>query len=309
MFRYERPQKGRQREFHQIGVELLGAVEPLADAETLEMLDRFLGELGIEDRELRLGSVGDEQCRPAAREALREWLRPRLDRLCADCRRRFSENPLRVLDCKVEEDRRLLEEAPRLQALLCADCRAHFEELCRLLDEYGVRWRPDDRLVRGLDYYRRTVFEVVSSRLGAQNAILGGGRYDGLVQELGGPAVPGFGFAIGIERLVSLTDPRRAPAQRPDVALVGLGAEGFRATLALARRLRAGGLSVLAAIAPRPLGQQLRRADRAGARFVVFVGPDELARGRYGVKELASGEQVERDEAGILELARSGDVR
>ncbi len=306
MFRHERPQKGRQRQFHQIGVEVLGAAEPLVDAETIEMVENFLDALGIEDRELVLSSVGDHRCRPAYREELRAWLEPRLHRLCGDCHRRFEENPLRVLDCKIDEDRQLLAEAPVLLDTLCADCESHLAEVRRLLDRWGTGYRIDPRLVRGLDYYERTVFEVVSGRLGAQNAILGGGRYDGLVEELGGPAIPGFGFAMGMERTILLLPEKRIPDERVDVALIALGAEGWEASVELARRLRAAGVAASTPVVERPMGAQLKRADKTGARFAVFVGRDEIAAGRYGFKDLSTGRQENLDEPTIL--ARVGEA-
>ena len=305
MFRHERPQKGRQRQFHQIGVEVLGSSEPLADAETLQMIDLFLDELGIDRRELLLSSVGDEECRPRYREELRSWLKPRLGQLCEDCNRRYEENPLRVFDCKIEQDRALLEQAPTMQQTLCRPCAEHFDAVCAALDAQQVAYRLDPALVRGLDYYRRTVFEVVSSGLGAQNAILGGGRYDGLVDELGGPSMPGIGFAMGMERTVSLIPESRGAAPRPQVALVALGAEGFAACVAMGQRLRVDGFSVRLPLTERPMGAQLKRAGRQGARYVVFVGKDELAAGRFGLKDMQSGEQVDLDEAGIRERLRS----
>jgi histidyl-tRNA synthetase len=304
MFRYERPQKGRQRQFHQIGAEVLGSAEPLADVELLDMLDALLDRLGLVSRELLLASVGDEQCRPAYRERLRAWLAPRLGQLCTDCVRRYEENPLRVLDCKVEADRRLLESAPRLGDHLCAPCSEHFARVCAGLDRFGIAYRIEPRLVRGLDYYQRTVFEVLATGLGAQNALLGGGRYDGLVQELGGRPLPGLGFAMGLERTVALLPDDRVAREGYDAALVALGAEGFEASLELARRLRRAGLSVLAPLVERPLGAQLRRADREGARFAIFAGRDEVASGRYGLKNLQSGEQTEADEAAIVAALR-----
>jgi len=305
MFRYERPQKGRQRQFHQIGAEVLGAPEPLADAETIEMVWAFLDALGIGDRELRLNTVGDAACRPRYREALTQWLAPRIPSMCDDCRRRAVENPLRVFDCKVEADRKLLEEAPALVGSLCAPCAAHFGAVRQTLDGFSIPYIVDPRLVRGLDYYERTVFEVVTTGLGAQNALLGGGRYDGLVQELGGPAIPGFGFAAGMERLVLVMGkPARATAES-DLLLVGLGEVGFRASVGLARRLRARGLRATMPLSERPLGAQMKRAERLGARFALFVGEAELKRGRFGLKNLTSGEQVEVDEAGIEAAVRS----
>ena len=303
MFRHERPQKGRQRQFHQIGAEVLGASEPLADAETIEMVWTLLAEVGIEDRELRLNSVGDEGTRTAYRAALTSWLTPHLPAMCDDCKRRAVENPLRVFDCKVEADQRLLAGAPKLLDHLTGEAAAHFDEVRRHLDGYGIPYVIDPRLVRGLDYYVRTVFEITSTGLGAQNALLGGGRYDGLVGALGGPAVPGFGFAAGMERLVMTMPEGQAAEARADVSLVALGAPGFQASIAMARRLRAQGLSVASPLSERPLGAQMKRAEKAGARYAVFVGESELARGLYGMKDLATGEQVDRDEAGIVSEA------
>jgi histidyl-tRNA synthetase len=305
MFRYERPQKGRQRQFYQAGVEVLGAPEPLCDAETMEMLWTFLDELGIRDRELVLNSVGDAACRTAFREALLGWLGPRLASLCEDCRRRYAENPLRVFDCKIEEDRALLADAPLVLDHLCAPCSDHFAAVRHRLDGYRIPYRVDPRMVRGLDYYQRTVFEVTSSRLGAQNSILGGGRYDGLVAELGGPAVSGFGFAVGLERLVLLLPEERAPRAEVDLWVVALGAHGWGAAIPLVRRLRAAGLRVVMPLAERPMGAQLKRAERSRARFALFVGDAEIASGSYGLKDLATGEQTTVDEEGIL--ARAGD--
>jgi histidyl-tRNA synthetase len=304
MFRYERPQKGRQRQFHQIGAEVLGAQEPLADAETIEMVWSLLDALGIGDRELRLNTVGDSACRPRYRQALTEWLSPRLPSMCEDCGRRAVENPLRVFDCKVEADRKLLEEAPDVIGSLCGPCATHFDAVRETLDGFSIPYVVDPRLVRGLDYYERTVFEVVARGLGAQNALLGGGRYDGLVQELGGPAIPGFGFAAGMERLVLMMGESARANITSDLVLVGLGETGLRASVDLARKLRSRGLRVTMPLVERPLGAQLKRAVRVGARFALFVGEAELQRGRFGLKDLASGEQIEVDEAGIEAAVR-----
>jgi len=305
MFRYERPQKGRQRQFHQIGVEILGGEEALIEAETIEMVWGLLKRLGIESIELQLGSVGDAACRPKYREALREWLRPRVAGMCADCRRRTDENPLRVFDCKIEADRQMLADAPTMETSLCASCDAHFSSVKQLLDGLGVPYVENARLVRGLDYYRRTVFEITAAGLGAQNAILGGGRYDGLVRELGGQDVPGFGFAMGMERSAMLIPEEVLPAATIDVSLIALGEEGHRVAIGLAQRLRGQGVSVQLASIDRPLGAQLKRADRADARFALFVGKDELESGRYSLKDLSSGKQEEIDEAGLVARVRT----
>lgn len=307
MFRHERPQKGRQRQFHQVGVEVLGSAAPLADAETLQMLWSWLHRLGIRGLTLQLNSVGDATCRPAFRDALRAWLTPRLPQLCEDCNRRYAENPLRVFDCKVEADRALLAQAPTLLELLCGPCRAHFEEVQALLRGFEIPFEVDARMVRGLDYYQRTVFEVTSSGLGAQNAVLGGGRYDGLVEELGGPPVPGFGFALGIERLLLLLPEDKGAGAPLDVAVIALGPEGFTAAVGVTRNLREGGVAALMPLGERPLGAQLKRAERQGARFALFVGKDEVAAGLYGLKDLQTGEQRQATLEDVL-AATSGRI-
>ncbi len=296
MFRYERPQKGRQRQFHQIGAEVLGSADPLCDAETMEMLCRFLDELGITDRELVLNSLGDPDCRVRYRAALVDWLQPRRANLCEDCRRKSADNPLRVFDCKVEPDQALLADAPEILSFLGDEAAAHLDQVRALLDRYGIAYRIDPRMVRGLDYYQRTVFEVVASGLGSQNAILGGGRYDGLVRDLGGPEVPGFGFAIGMERLIALMPQDRSVAGDADLVLVCLGQEGLDGGVNLARRLRSAGLKVAMPMAVRPMGVQMRRAGRTGAPFALFVGTQELAEGRFGLKNLETGQQETVDE-------------
>jgi histidyl-tRNA synthetase len=300
MFRYERPQKGRQRQFHQIGVEVLGTPEPTADVEVLDMLWSFLDDLGVGDRELVLNSVGDGECRAGYRARLLEWVEPRLGELCEDCQRRFRENPLRILDCKVEADRRILADAPTMLESLCAGCTEHFDRVRVGLDRFGIPFRVDSRIVRGLDYYQRTVFEVVAEGLGAQNAILGGGRYDGLVETLGGPQVPGLGFAIGMERLLGLVPDDRGHKPGTDVLVVALGAEGWDGAVDLTRRLRHAGVRAVVPLCERPMGAQLKRAGRLGARYALFVGVDELGSGRYGLKDLATGEQVALDEASVI---------
>jgi histidyl-tRNA synthetase len=219
--------------------------------------------------------------------------------MCEDCKRRAVENPLRVFDCKVDADRKLLEDAPQMGGSLCAPCAAHFAAVRSALDAYAIPYVVDARLVRGLDYYQRTVFEVVATGLGAQNALLGGGRYDGLVEELGGPSIPGFGFAAGMERLVLVMGKTAGAPPSADLLLVALGEVGFRACIGLAKTLRARGLRVAMPVTERPMGAQLKRAERLGARFALFVGESELAKGRFGLKNLGNGEQIEVDEAGI----------
>jgi len=306
MFRHEAPQLHRQRQFHQIGVEVLGGEEALIEAETIEMVWSLLRDLQISNTELRLGSVGDSNCRPAYRETLLAWLEPRLSQMCKDCNRRFATNPMRVFDCKVEADRKLLEDAPRMTDSLCAPCREHFDTVRGHLDALEVPYVEDPWMVRGLDYYRRTVFEIVGGDLGAQNAVLGGGRYDGLVKALGGREVPGFGFAMGMERAIALMPDDVVPSAAIDVWVVALGEEGHRASVALSRRLRMAGLSVQMSTVERAMNAQIKRANKVGARFAMFVGKDELAAGRFGLKDLASGDQEELDEAGLIARVKDG---
>jgi histidyl-tRNA synthetase len=301
MFRYERPQKGRMRQFWQIGVEVLGGDHPAIDAEVLEMLVAFLARIGLTEVDLALNSVGCPVCRPGYRAALQAFLRPRLADLCDDCRRRTETNPLRCFDCKVPADRQILDRAPVIADHLCEECRRHFAQVRTHLEAFGVPHRLDPRLVRGLDYYRRTAFEVSLPTLGAQNALLGGGRYDGLVEELGGPAVPGFGFAVGEDRLVmSIPDTAPRPEAEPGVVVVALGEPAIAGGLRLARTLRGQGRTVV--LDPRPgrsLKAQLRHAQGRGAAFVLILGDQEVERGEVTLKRMSDGFQVTLAEADV----------
>ena len=293
MFRYERPQKGRMRQFSQIGVEIFGSDHPAIDAETLDMMMTFLGLLGVHPVDLSLNSVGDEECRPVYRDALVRYLTPRSSALCEDCRRRLQTNPMRCLDCKVPADQEVMKGAPVIADHLCGACRDHFDRVRSYLDASGVAYRVDPRLVRGLDYYRRTAFEVTQSGLGAQNAILGGGRYDGLVAALGGPPVPGFGFAIGQDRLIlSLPSDASIPRDEPEIVVVALGGASVPPALMAARRLRRRGRRVLFDPLPeKSLKAQLRHANDRHARLVIIVGEEEIARGMLTLKRMADGTQ------------------
>ena len=303
MFRYERPQKGRMRQFAQIGVEVVGSDHPAVDAETLQMLMAFLGRLRLGSLELQINSVGDAACRPGYRDVLVAALAPHRDTLCEDCRRRLETNPLRCLDCKVPADRAILDRVPPILDHLCEPCRDHFARVRGYLGALGVKHTVAPRLVRGLDYYRRTTFEVVSSGLGAQSALLGGGRYDGLIEELGGPPTPGFGFAVGEDRLV-MSLPADLPGleQAPEIFVVVLGEEAVAAALAAAARLRDAGRAVVVEPAPRKsLKAQMRRANDLKARFVLILGADEVARGTLTVKRMADGAQQEIPPASLVE--------
>ncbi|MDP6372987.1 MAG: histidine--tRNA ligase [Vicinamibacterales bacterium] len=296
MFRYERPQKGRYRQFHQLNVEVFGVADAALDAEVIEMACTFVETLAIQGTELVINSVGCPACRPAFSEALLNGLGEDLPKLCGDCQRRAATNPLRIFDCKVAADQSVIDQLPHSVDFLCDTCREHFEAVQRYLRAYEQPFRVSHRLVRGLDYYTRTTFEILASQLGAQNALLGGGRYDGLVKQLGGADRPGIGFAAGLERLV-LALPGTDDEVAPDVFVAALGAAAREAAFVLARALRAGGLQTLVDYEPRSAKAQLKRANRARARYAVIVGDDELARGEVTVKTMATGEQhsVARD--------------
>ncbi len=298
-FRYERPQAGRYRQFSQIGAEVIGDPGPYSDVELLVMLLRFLEALGFEDLEVGLNSVGDPECRKRYSSRLREFLEPHRNELGADSRRRLETNPLRILDTKAPGERRLLEDAPHLREVLGDSAREHFEVVCGQLERFGVAYRIDDRLVRGLDYYTRTVFEITSGALGAQDAILGGGRYDGLIGELGGPAVPGIGFAIGQDRLVDVlpdSSPVRAGWTAP-VCVIAVGAASLDAAPELAEELRAAGVPSISEFAAGSLKAGLRRANRRGCRWIALIGEDELAAGTVVLRDFTNSTQetISRD--------------
>jgi histidyl-tRNA synthetase len=290
MFRRERPQRGRFRQFYQIGAEVLGRADPLVDAELMLMIRRYLDRVGAREARLELSSVGDPACRPAYRDCLRQWAEGRRAALCGDCHRRLERNPLRVFDCKVEKCREVLSDAPLVGDGLCGPCREHFESVRTLLDQEGVVYDLNPRLVRGLDYYCRTAFEIVSDRLGAQNAVGGGGRYDGLVAALGGPDVPGVGFALGLERLGMICDTCSGGRRGPEVVVLALGPEAVGPALALTTRLRDAGVGVALEAPGRSLRALLRAADRQGARLALIVGEDELRAGRATVRDLVRHE-------------------
>ncbi len=295
-FRRERPQKGRYRQFFQIGAEVIGppaagSESPARDAEILEMLATLLDRLGIRDWTLELNSVGDAKCRPAYNEALRKAVEPVAAQMCADCQRRAITNPLRVLDCKVPEDQPIIEKLPRMKDYLDDECRAHFAEVQAILTALEVPFKINDRLVRGLDYYQRTAFEFTHGALGAQNAILGGGRYDGLSETLGGPRAPGIGFAIGEDRLVlSLQQDANALATKPDAYIAPLGAGMNREAAKLARELRKQNLVIELGDEGFRLKKSFETADKLGAKYVVIVGENEVASGNFALKRLG-GEQ------------------
>jgi len=294
MFRRERPQKGRQRQFYQIGAEALGRADPLIDAEILLLLSDFFARVGLEGATLELNSLGCVQCRPAYREQLFAFLKQREDRLCENCRRRMERNPLRALDCKEESCIEATRDAPSILDALCEACKEHFDTVRHLLEEGGVEYKLNPRMVRGLDYYCRTTFEWTSGQLGSQNAVAAGGRYDGLVADLGGPPTPGVGFAMGMERLVLLLGMRelRSPA-RPALFLVWVGDGGRSWAFPAAHQLRRRGIGVEMEGEKKSLKSQMRRADKLRARYVLIVGDDELGKGIAQLRNMDTKEQFE----------------
>src|SRR5579871_6721794 len=297
-FRRERPQKGRYRQFNQIGAEAIGPASagsesPARDAEILELLATLLDRLGIENWTLELNSIGCPNDRAAYNEALRKALEPLAPKMCSDCQRRAVSNPLRVFDCKVPEDQPIIETLPRISQFLDEPCRKHFEEVQAILKATGVPFTLNDRLVRGLDYYTRTAFEFTHGALGAQNAILGGGRYDGLSESLGGPSAPGIGFAIGEDRLVlALSESAEALSSPPDVYIAPLGEGMNREAARVARELRRHDVIVELGDESFRLKKSLELASRMNARFALIVGENEVKSDTFALKNLATGEQV-----------------
>jgi len=307
MFRHERPQKGRMRQFHQINCECLGPKEPEADAEIICMMMEFLGKLGLKNLTLQINSLGCASCRPQYRKTLHDWLAALdQDKLCPDCKRRMETNPLRVLDCKVPTCKELTAAAPVILENECPDCKAHFDAVLRHLDAEGVPYQINHRLVRGLDYYTRTTWEVVSNEIGSQGSVAGGGRYDGLVEQLGGPAVPGIGFACGMERLALLLEGRELPEVRPDFYVAVLDDTCRDAAFGLAQSLRRAGFAGTMGYESRSMKATMRQAGKSNARFTLIIGTNELAAGTVIVKNMESGEQREvpaGEAAGCLTIA------
>ena len=297
MFRRERPQAGRYRQFYQIGVEVMGSSDdPAIEAEVIEMLDWFLKELKITNTTLLINSVGEPASRAAYIEILREALRPKLDQLCADCHHRFETNPLRVFDCKVESCQAIIKELPTITDSLDDASRLHFEQFKSHLDARGIAYTVNPRMVRGLDYYTRTAFEIVGhDGLGAQNTLVGGGRYDGLSETLGGPPTKGFGFAFGLDRMVmALPDEEAAKlrqAESPDIFIVFLGDAARQHSFKVARDLRAAGIAVAIEFEDRKMKKAMPAAAKSRARYALIIGENEVASGQYALKNLATGEQ------------------
>ena len=290
-FRYERPQAGRLREFHQFGVEIFGAKSAQTDAEAIVMADALLKKLGLQVQ-LYINSIGCPTCRAAYNKALKEFFAPHLDTLCYDCKTRYEKNPLRLLDCKEEGCKKINADAPKILDYLCEDCRAHFEELKTCLQLAGVEYIIDSRIVRGLDYYTRSVFEFVSTSIGAQGTVCAGGRYDGLIAELGGNPMPAVGFAAGIERLLIVMEQTGVvipEPQKPTVYIAGMDGACRQKAFELAIAMRKKGIFVEIDHMERSVKAQFKYADKLGAKYVAVIGGNELEEGRANVKCMATG--------------------
>lgn len=293
MFRYERPQKGRYRQFHQIGAEVIGVEDAKIDAQVLAMLHHYSCEIGIESVELQVNSLGCPECRPNYRQALITYLEERLDSLCSECQRRYTTNPLRVLDCKSSGCKEATADAPSVLDHLCTGCDEHFGQVQSHLHALEIPFSVNARMVRGLDYYVRTTFELVTDQLGSQNAVAAGGRYDGLVESLGGPALPGIGFAIGLERLVLMKGEDQELPARPDLFLAALGEEAAEQAFLLMSKLQRSGVKAEMDYMGKSLKAQMRRANKLKTRFTLILGEDELRTGTAELKDMDESNQVQ----------------
>ncbi len=296
VFRYERPQAGRLREHHQFGIEIFGAAEPSADAEVIMVAKILLDKLGITGIKLNINSIGCPVCKPAYNETLKAYLKDHLDELCGTCKDRYETNPLRILDCKVESCQAVVKDAPKMIDHLCDDCKAHFDGLKRILQSLNVVYKVNPMIVRGLDYYTRTVFEFIASGIGAQGTVCGGGRYDGLVEEIGGPPTPGMGFGMGMERLLMVMESQGIEIPQPrlyDVYIAPVGDDAKLKAIEIVNTLREKGIKADTDHAGRSLKAQMKYADKCGAGKVVVLGEEELNTGIITLKDMQSSMSIE----------------
>lgn len=295
VFRYERPQAGRLREHHQFGVELYGAASAMADVEVISLAKRFFDTIGLEKLTLNINSIGCPKCRKVYNEALKKYLADNLKYMCPTCNSRFEKNPLRILDCKEEKCKAVTAKAPVVLDYLCDECKEHFEKLKRGLDEVGIKYVVNPKIVRGLDYYTKTVFEFVSDAIGAQGTVCGGGRYDSLVEEVGGKPTPAVGFGMGLERLLIVLESEnlleRAPKEAVDYYIGSMGEKEADYAVKLAASLRAKGKSVETDLVGRSVKAQMKYADKIGAKYVIIIGDDEIKSKIFKVKDMTSGEE------------------
>lgn len=293
-FRYENVQKGRYREFHQFGCEAIGSSGPAVDAELISLLQLFFDELGLKETRLRINSIGCPVCRERYLQTLKEWLSPNIDQLCANCRARFERNPLRILDCKEERCQKVTAEAPAQLDHLCPDCQNHFDGLCRILDTLALSYVIDRRIVRGLDYYTRTVFEFVSEHVGTQGTICGGGRYDGLIEALGGPPTPGIGFALGVERLLMELQAQSIglPGDPPVDLFIAVAGDYATDAYLLTQQLRRQGIRVETDLLDRSLKAQMKYAGKNNMRYVLVLGEEEVQTRTGRLRHLETREET-----------------
>ena len=303
-YRYEKPQAGRWREFQQFGVEMLGAGAPAADAEVISLANEIFAFLGVEGLELQLNSIGCPECRKKYHAALKEYFEAKKDELCPTCLGRLEKNPMRILDCKSPVCSEIGKDAPAILDYICEDCSAHFESVKKYLDKMNIEYTVNPRIVRGLDYYTRTVFEFVSTQIGAQGTVCGGGRYDGLVEELGGPHIPSLGFGMGTGRLLMLLEAQGIELPKPsgcDLYIAPMGENASFEAAAIVADLRAGGISAQTDVVGRSLKAQMKYADKIGAKYTMVLGDDEIAGGKAKVKNMDSGESTEMELAEIAD--------
>ena len=294
MFRYDRPQAGRLREFHQFGIEALGEQSPAVDAEIILLAWDFLKSLGLDDLKLKINTVGCPKCRPVYRQKLQHYFSENIEELCDDCKHRLLKNPLRILDCKIDGGKEFIEDAPKIETCLCNECREHFSAVQKLLQASEVNFEIDPRLVRGLDYYTKTAFEIQYLPLGAQSAVAGGGRYDGLIEEIGGAPTPGIGFAAGIERiLIALEKQNLLQAEKNNfnAFIVAVGAEAEILGFKLLTELRRKNVSVTMDFAKRSIKAQMKQAAKSGAKFALIIGDEEIKNSFVTVKNLETSAQ------------------
>jgi len=309
MFRYERPQAGRQRQFHQAGIEVFGSADPMLDAEVIQLSVKLFEKIGLKDLEVDINSVGDKKCQPLYREAIQKYFKENINHMCDDCKERFGLNPLRILDCKEAPCQKYIEKAPAAIDYLCGECKTHFEKVVRWLGGLGIRYRVNDRLVRGLDYYTKTAFEVVSKQLGAQNAVCGGGRYDDLVEELGGKPTPAIGFAIGLERVIAILKQSSVTSRRPSVLelfIATMGEEPKAVGFKLMTQAREKGISADMDYLRKSLKAQMKSADRLGAKYVYIIGEEELKKKSAMFKNMKTAEQKEVAFDNLIEVLWRG---
>ena len=307
VFRYEKPQNGRLREHHQFGVECYGSDSPSADAEVIALAHSFLSEVGLDSLELNINSIGCPKCRAEYNAALKAYIGENLQNMCGQCRQRFDKNPLRILDCKEEACKAITAKAPKITDYLCEDCNAHFEKVQNLLSKQGITYKVNPGIVRGLDYYTRTVFEFVSTDIGAQGTVCGGGRYNNLVEEVGGKPTPAVGFGLGLERLLLVLEnlnKLNACEEHTDLYVLPIGENAKEYALSLVSKLRSEGISAETDIMDRGIKAQMKYADKSGARYVVALGDDEIASGTIKLKNMSDGREIPCEIDRIAEFVR-----